>query len=176
MLGGLEGRSALQCMRSRFARRALRFLRSEAEQRDRFGVLHSFGVSTTGKTRGYLTRGYPYKVAVAFPYKVAVKRPTKWPWITFIIHKVSHPSLQSGRGLFQSFLHGRGAVVEGQTLCWLFAPYVLPTLRVQARRLGVFIINAGRSVERQNRLQCNPKNPAKVVNATGVVALPELVV
>ena len=45
LLGGLEGRSALQCMRSRFARRALLFLRSEAEQRDRLGVLHSFGVS-----------------------------------------------------------------------------------------------------------------------------------
>jgi hypothetical protein len=43
LLGGLEGRSALQCMRSRFARRALRFLRSEAEQRDSFELLHSFG-------------------------------------------------------------------------------------------------------------------------------------
>ena len=148
MLGGLEGRSALQSMRSRFARRALLFLRSEAEEGDCLGVLHSFGVTTTGETRGYLTRGYPYKMAVAFPYKVAANDPANWPWITFRIHKVFHPSLQSGRGLFKPLLHGRGAVVEGQTLCWFFAPDVPPALRVQARRLGVFIINAGRSVER----------------------------
>jgi hypothetical protein len=42
LLGGLEGRSALQCMRSKSARRALLFLRSEAEQRERLGLLHSF--------------------------------------------------------------------------------------------------------------------------------------
>ena len=48
--GGLEGRSALQCMRSRSAQRALRFLRSEAEQRgEHFHSFHSFGVSNYKK-------------------------------------------------------------------------------------------------------------------------------
>ena len=45
-----------------------------------FEFLNSFGTSTTGKTRGYSSTGYPYKVAVVFPYKVAAVFPTKWPW------------------------------------------------------------------------------------------------
>jgi len=135
-------------MRSKSAHRALLFLRSEAEQGDRLGVLHSFGMSTTGKARGFLTSGYSYKMAVVFSYKVAVVIPTKWPWITFRNHRVFNTSLQSGRGLFEELPHRRRAVVEGQSLGWFLAPDIASALRINARGPRVFVVHMGGSVDR----------------------------
>ncbi len=88
MQGGLEGRSTLQWRRSRFVRRTLLLLRSEAEQRRCFGFSIASGWATIGKTRGNLSSGFRTKMAVAFCTKMAVDVVPKWPWITSAIHKV----------------------------------------------------------------------------------------